>query len=115
MNFHLVLRHHTAPIVDSARVIEHLAWMRRQHERGTVLISGPVRTAPPGSMYCAFRHTRTQSRSPPPTHWPATVSESRSSNGMSTKYWGLARLNRRAYEMAMSADEMIAAGPRNRH
>jgi uncharacterized protein YciI len=41
VNFHLVLRHHTAPIVDHARVIEHLAWMRRQHERGTALISGP--------------------------------------------------------------------------
>ena len=41
MNFYLVLRRHTAPIVDHARVIEHLAWMRRQHERGTALISGP--------------------------------------------------------------------------
>jgi uncharacterized protein YciI len=41
VNFYLVLRHHTAPIEDHARVIEHLAWMRGQHERGTVLISGP--------------------------------------------------------------------------
>ena len=31
MNFYLVLRHHTSPIVDHARVVEHLAWMPRQH------------------------------------------------------------------------------------
>jgi uncharacterized protein YciI len=41
VNFYLILRHHTAPVDDHARVIEHLAWMRIQHERGTVLISGP--------------------------------------------------------------------------
>jgi hypothetical protein len=41
VNFCLVLRQHSAPIDDDARVIEHLAWMRAQHERGTVLISGP--------------------------------------------------------------------------
>ena len=41
MNFYLVLRHHPSPIDDHARVIEHLSWMRRQHEGGTVLISGP--------------------------------------------------------------------------
>ena len=41
MKFYLVLRQHSAPIDDHARVIEHLAWMRAQHERGTVLISGP--------------------------------------------------------------------------
>ena len=41
MKFYLVLRHHPAPIDDHARVVEHLAWMRAQHERGTVLISGP--------------------------------------------------------------------------
>lgn len=41
MNFYLILRHHTAPVDDHARLIEHLAWMRTQHERGTVLISGP--------------------------------------------------------------------------
>jgi uncharacterized protein YciI len=41
VNFYLVLRHHTAPIEDRARVIEHLAWMRGQHESGTVLICGP--------------------------------------------------------------------------
>lgn len=41
MNFYLVLRHHAAPIDDHACGIEHLAWMRAQHERGTVLISGP--------------------------------------------------------------------------
>ena len=41
MNFYLVLRHHASPIDDHTRVTEHLAWMRGQHERGTVLISGP--------------------------------------------------------------------------
>ena len=42
MTFYLVLRHHaTPPNADPARVAEHLAWMRNQHERGTVLISGP--------------------------------------------------------------------------
>jgi uncharacterized protein YciI len=41
LNFYLVLRHHASPIDDHARVIEHLSWMRRQHEGGTVLISGP--------------------------------------------------------------------------
>jgi hypothetical protein len=47
MNFYLVLRHDTAPIDDHRRVMKHLAWMRDQHERGTVLISGPSSTAPP--------------------------------------------------------------------
>jgi len=37
----LVLRHHTGPIDDHADVVGHLAWMRVQHERGNVLISGP--------------------------------------------------------------------------
>ncbi|MBV8346019.1 MAG: hypothetical protein JOZ49_00330 [Mycolicibacterium sp.] len=41
MKFYLVLRHHAAPIDDHAGVVEHLTWMRAQHERGTVLISGP--------------------------------------------------------------------------
>lgn len=41
MNFYLVLRHRSAPIDDHASVIEHLAWMRTEHERRTVLISGP--------------------------------------------------------------------------
>ena len=42
MNFYLVLRHHTTPPkADPARVADHLAWLRNQHERGTVLISGP--------------------------------------------------------------------------
>ena len=41
MKLFLVLRHHAAPIDDHARVVEHLAWMRVQHERGNVLISGP--------------------------------------------------------------------------
>ncbi len=41
MEFYLVLRHHAAPIDDQAAVIEHLVWMQDQHERGTVLISGP--------------------------------------------------------------------------
>jgi uncharacterized protein YciI len=41
VNFYLILRHHASPIDDDARVIEHLAWMRAQHEHGTVLISGP--------------------------------------------------------------------------
>ncbi len=42
MTFYLVLRHHGAPPkADPARVADHLAWMRDQHERGTVLISGP--------------------------------------------------------------------------
>jgi uncharacterized protein YciI len=41
VNFYLVLRHHATPIDDRASAVEHLAWMRAQHERGTVLISGP--------------------------------------------------------------------------
>lgn len=41
MNFYLVLRRHAMPIDDHASLVEHLAWMRDQHERGTVLISGP--------------------------------------------------------------------------
>jgi uncharacterized protein YciI len=41
VNFYLVLRHHASPIDDDAGLIEHLAWMRDQHERGSVLISGP--------------------------------------------------------------------------
>lgn len=41
MSFYLVLRHDTASNMSPARVTEHLAWMRTQHERGTVLISGP--------------------------------------------------------------------------
>ena len=41
MNFYLVLRRHASPVDDHTRVIEHLEWMRAQHERGTVLISGP--------------------------------------------------------------------------
>ena len=41
MNFYLVLRHHASPIDDHARVIEHLSWMRNQHDRGNVLMSGP--------------------------------------------------------------------------
>jgi hypothetical protein len=38
MKFYLVLRHDPAPIDDYAGVVEHLTWMRTQHERGTVLI-----------------------------------------------------------------------------
>ena len=41
MKFYLVLRHHASPIDDRAGVVEHFTWMRAQHERGTVLISGP--------------------------------------------------------------------------
>jgi uncharacterized protein YciI len=41
VKFYLVLRHHAVPIDDHAAVVEHLVWMRAQHERGTVLISGP--------------------------------------------------------------------------
>lgn len=41
MNFYLVLRQHAAPIDDHASVVERLTWMRAQHERATVLISGP--------------------------------------------------------------------------
>jgi uncharacterized protein YciI len=41
MSFYLILRHHPAPIDDHALVVEHLAWMRAQHESGTVVISGP--------------------------------------------------------------------------
>ncbi|BBZ27555.1 hypothetical protein MMAD_18500 [Mycolicibacterium madagascariense] len=39
--FYLVLRHDTASNKNPESVGEHLAWMRAQHERGTVLISGP--------------------------------------------------------------------------
>jgi uncharacterized protein YciI len=41
VNFYLVLRQHAVPIDDRASVVEHLAWMRAQHDRGAVLISGP--------------------------------------------------------------------------
>ncbi|MBY8856774.1 YciI family protein [Nocardia sp. CA2R105] len=41
MNFYLVIRRHASPIDDQVRITEHLAWMREQHRRGTVLISGP--------------------------------------------------------------------------
>ena len=41
MKLFLVLRHHAAPIDDHAGVVEHLTWMRAQHVRGNVLISGP--------------------------------------------------------------------------
>jgi len=42
MKFYLILRHHAAsPSTDPGRVAEHLVWMRAQHDRGTVLISGP--------------------------------------------------------------------------
>nr|WP_325502280.1 hypothetical protein [Mycobacterium sp.] len=62
MKFYLVLRHHASPIDDRAGVVEHFTWMRAQHERGTVLISGPVRTARSVSMCCARRRGRTQPR-----------------------------------------------------
>ena len=41
MKFYRVLRHHATPIEDHAAVVEHLSWMRAQHDRGIVLISGP--------------------------------------------------------------------------
>ncbi len=39
--FYLVLRHDTPSNKNRASVAEHLAWMRAQHDRGAVLISGP--------------------------------------------------------------------------
>lgn len=42
MIWYLVSRRSEAPLAESQRVLEeHLAWMRGQHERGSVLISGP--------------------------------------------------------------------------
>ncbi|MFI9275814.1 YciI family protein [Kitasatospora sp. NPDC052896] len=42
MIWYLVIRRGERPAMESRRTLEeHLAWMRGQHERGSVLISGP--------------------------------------------------------------------------
>ncbi|MGW7003932.1 YciI family protein [Streptomyces sp. NPDC054933] len=42
MIWYLVIRRGKRPAAESPRILEdHLAWMRDQHEQGTVLISGP--------------------------------------------------------------------------
>ena len=95
MTFYLVLRHHAAPIDEQAAVIEHLVWMRDQHKRGTVLISGPSSDGAAG-IYMLRMASREEASalasSDPPTK--TIWSELRSSSGMSTKYWESVRSSR---------------------
>lgn len=44
MNWYLVFRHDLHPVaVDDPVLRRHLSWMRAQHDRGTIVMSGPAR------------------------------------------------------------------------